>query len=415
MIVMDELVLKTALAPNDEKARLIRELLEISSRAGVYPAEIGTIYHALKRGDLAPMTTPAFNVRGLTYEIARVIWQAAIRLDVGPIIFELAPSEEEMGNQSYEEYAAVVMAAAVREGWQGPVFLQGDHIAVESMQALDSIKALCRRLVRAGYYQLDIDASHIPAPVDSPLETFHRGNARATAELTRLLRSIQSDVRLTIGAEVGEIGMRNTTSQDVDIFMNAYLTDLETGVEIFDKLSVQTGTRHGGIVLADGTCGDMALDLNLAAELSKLVRQEYGIAGLVQHGASTLNLDNLACLPEHGVIEVHLATGIQNIVFDHPAFPEGLRAEMVNRLTAASHTPEGDVVQTQEIELTAAQHFYNARWEAWGLYKTELWEMPASSKEAIGESLEVWVEALFHALKVVGQRESLSQFYSTGK
>jgi fructose/tagatose bisphosphate aldolase len=413
---MDDLALKTALASNQEKTRFVQELSDKACQTGVYPASIGPIYHALKRNECAPMTIPAFNVRGMTYDIARVIWRTAIRLEVGPIIFELAPSEAEVGNQSYEEYAAVVMAAAAREGWQGPVFLQGDHITVESLQTLGQIKTLCHRLISAGYYQLDIDASHIPASEDAPLEVFHRDNAQATAELTRYLRSIQPDAWLaTIGAEVGEIGQRNTTITDIETFMDAYISGLGSEVDAFDKLSVQTGTRHGGIVLADGTCGEMALDLSLAADLSKLVRQEYGIAGLVQHGASTLSLENLACLPEHGVIEVHLATGIQNIVFDHSDFPDGLRKDMITRLTTPSQNPEGDASQLPIDELTTAQRFYHARWEAWGLYKAELWQMPASSKVAIGETLETWVEALFYALQVVSKSETLSQFYSTGK
>lgn len=413
---MDDLAKKAALASNDQKTPLLTALREEVSRTGVYPAAIGPIYHALKRGECAPMTIPAFNVRGMTYDIARVIWRTAIRLEAGPIIFELAPSEAEVGNQPYEEYAAVVMAAAAREGWQGPVFLQCDHIAVESLQALDSIKALCSHLVGAGYYQLDIDASHIPALEGVPLEVFHRCNAQASAELTRYFRSLQPAASpVTIGAEVGEIGQRNTTLEDIEIFMDEYLSDLGVEVDAFDKLSVQTGTRHGGIVLADGSCGNMVLDLSLVSDLSKLVRQKYGIAGLVQHGASTLSLENLKCLPEHGVIEVHLATGIQNIVFDHPAFPEDLRTEMIARLATVSQNPEGDASLTQDDELTAAQRFYHARWEAWGLYKAELWQIPSESTAAIGETLETWVEALLHALQVVGQRETLSHLYPTEK
>jgi fructose/tagatose bisphosphate aldolase len=410
---LDELVLQTVLAPEAQKPKLIQGLVEEARRASVFPASIGPIYHALRRGEISPMTIPAFNVRGMTYDIARAIWRMAIRLQAAPIIFELAPSEAECCRQPFEEYAAVVMAAAAREGWQGPVFLQGDHIAVESLQALEDIKSLCERLVRLGYFQIDIDASHIPVPEGVPLEEFHQLNARSTAELTRKIRSIQpQELPVTMGAEVGEIGKRNTTPEDIEIFMRAYLSALGSETPIFDKLSVQTGTLHGGIVLKDGTTGEMPLDLDLAVQLSQIVRQDYSIAGLVQHGASTLSLENLACLPERGVIEVHLATGIQNIVFDHPAFPVDLRAEMVSRLVSSNVTPEGDTPLVEDDEFTAAQRFYHARWEAWGLFKQELSQLPEASREAIGEAVEDWVEALFYALRVAEKGDVLARYKS---
>lgn len=408
----DKLAIETALAPVEERIPLIKNLTDLAIKSGVFPATIVHIYRGLATKKLPPMTIPAINLRGMTYDIARVVWRVAVNQNAGPIIFELAPSESEIGDQSFEEYAAMILAAAAREGWRGPVFLQGDHIAVESIEAVSEIKILCRRLINAGFYQIDIDASHIPPPHEANLSTFHQENAFITAEITEYIRSVEDpDIPITLGAEVGEIGKRNTSPKDVESFMSAYLARLSKGIIPFDKISVQTGTRHGGYVLVDGTTGEMPLDLLLIADLSRMVRDQYNITGLVQHGASTLSFENLASLVDRGVIEVHLATGIQNIVFDHPAFPAELRSEMISSLVIPLHTPEGVEQQDKSDNLSDAQQFYNARWSAWGTYKHQLWNLPDEVKNEINITLEAWFINLFRSLQIINRQQFLRQYY----
>ena len=54
---------------------------------------------------------------------------------------------------------------------------------------------------------------------------------------------------------------------------------------------------------------------------------EYGMAGAVQHGASTLPAELFDRFPELGACEIHLATEFQNMLFDHPPFPAELKRE----------------------------------------------------------------------------------------
>jgi hypothetical protein len=54
------------------------------------------------------------------------------------------------------------------------------------------------------------------------------------------------------------------------------------------KISVQTGTSHGGVVLADGSIAKVQLDLDALRALSQDARTKYHLGGAVQHGASTL-------------------------------------------------------------------------------------------------------------------------------
>ena len=66
------------------------------------------------------------------------------------------------------------------------------------------------------------------------------------------------------------------------------LARVAPGAVGLSKISVQSGTSHGGVVLADGSIADVKLDLETLRELSEIARKEYGLSGAVQHGASTL-------------------------------------------------------------------------------------------------------------------------------
>ena len=94
-------------------------------------------------------------------------------------------------------------------------------------------------------------------------------------------------------------------------------------VEPISKVSIQTGTSHGGVPLPDGSMAKVSIDFDTLDRLSTVARDEYGMAGCVQHGASTLPDDAFHHFPEHGTAEIHLATGFQNILYDGGGLPDG--------------------------------------------------------------------------------------------
>ena len=398
-----------ALAPLDERYSLATSLRADLRAMGVYPASIRSLYQALGRGELPAMTVPAFNVRGLTYELGRAFWRTALELQAGPFLFELAPSEASTGHQTFEEYAALALAAAAREGYRGPVFLQGDHFGIDSPAEQADVLALAQRAIKAGFYQLDIDASYLADPQSNDLAGRHLPNARATASMITDLRGLEPQgAWLTLGGEVGEIGGPDTSVPELLAFCRDVSRHLPAGVDGLDKVSAQTGTRHGGIVQPDGAPGCMEMDIDLAADLSRQARA-LGLAGLVQHGASTLSLDDLARLPAAGVVEVHLATQIQNIAFDHPAFPPALLNQMRERLVTSAREAEGDRTIGRE-PMSEAQRFYHSRWTAWGLFRAELLDLSEGILQPITQSLGAWVGAIFRALRVDGCAERVRAY-----
>ncbi|HUJ84343.1 MAG TPA: hypothetical protein VLV84_01925, partial [Candidatus Acidoferrales bacterium] len=79
------------------------------------------------RGEFSGFTVPAINLRSMTYDLARAIFRVAKKNDSGAFVFEIARSEIGYTNQPPVEFASMVMAAAIKEEYSGPVFIQGDH------------------------------------------------------------------------------------------------------------------------------------------------------------------------------------------------------------------------------------------------------------------------------------------------
>jgi hypothetical protein len=159
------------------------------------------------------------------------------------------------------------------------------------------------------------------------------------------------------------------------------------------KISIQTGTSHGGVVLPDGTLAQVAIDFQVLKELSRIARAAYGMGGTVQHGASTLPDEAFHQFVTHEAIEVHLATGFQNILYDHEKFPVELRQRIYDYLKA-NHASEWKSGKTEE------QFLYSTRKKGLGPFKADLWNLPEEIRAALRLSLEEKFGFLFDQLQV---------------
>lgn len=410
---MDALVREAVFGdqPTRERARWL--IWEIGQQTGARPASIHELYLARGRGDVSAFTTPAINVRMLGYDTARAIFRAAVRMDVGAVICEIARSEIGYTEQRPAEYVAVVTAAALREGFDHPVFIQGDHVQVNAKKyasdpaaELDAIKALIDEELHAGFYNIDVDTSTLVDLSQKTLDEQQRTNYERAAELTKYIRERERNgVVVSVGAEIGEVGGKNSDVHELKAFMGGYeRTRHRLGVKHgISKISVQTGTSHGGVVLPDGTIAKVQLDLAALKELSRESRALYGLGGAVQHGASTLPPDAFGNFPQCEAVEIHLATNFQTMVFDHPKLPAALRAE-VNAWVKAECKDEWKKGDTEE------QFIYKSRKKAIGPFKRKFWDLPADIRGAIGADLEKTFSFLFEQLKVGNTRAATDRF-----
>jgi fructose/tagatose bisphosphate aldolase len=389
-----------------------KEIRRMAAEAGIYPASIQALYEKIGRGQYSGFTVPAINLRGISYDMARAAIRAALNDQVGPVIFEIARSEMSYTLQTPGEFAAMVMAAALKEGYKGPLFIQGDHFQIrrknfsnEPQKELDFVRSLIKQSIEAGFYNIDIDASTLVDIDKADLAEQQLNNGKITAEMTQYIRSIQPDgITVSVGGEIGEIGAGNSTVEDLKAFMHRYQEHLPSGLQGISKISVQTGTTHGGIALPDGTIAKVKLDFDTLQKLSKMAKTEYGMGGAVQHGASTLPDELFDMFPKVGTLEIHLATGFQNIVFDSPNFPADLMAKIQTGLTAKypAERKAGD---------TDTQFYYSTRKRAFGDFKQELWNLPAATLQKIGEELEERFALLYRKLNLAGTRNVLDEVY----
>src|SRR5688500_18057035 len=375
----DRLVHQAVFGEPDAREAARWLLWEIGQVQGVRPASINDLYLARGRGECSGFTVPAINVRMLAYDTARAVFRAARTGRAGAIILEIARSEIAYTDQRPAEYVAVMIGAALREGYTQPLFIQGDHCQVNHKKyqsypagEVGEVKKLSAEEVGAGFYNIDVDTSTLVDLSQPTLSEQQRLNYERAAEITEFIRQHEPEgVTVSVGAEIGEVGMKNSTVEELHAFMQGYNRSLAALGDYpgISKISVQTGTSHGGVVLPDGTMADVKLDLQALAALSKVAREQYGLAGAVQHGASTLPSNAFGNFPRIETAEIHLATNFQNIVFDHSRLPAQLREQIRTWLdeNAAGERKAGD---------TAEQFYYKARKKAIGPFKGELWELP---------------------------------------
>jgi len=399
---IDAVVQKLVLTDNiREKETLAREIQAQAAAKGAFLASIHDVYKARGNGKGKNFTVPAMNLRSLTYFLARAIFRTANKLKAGAFIFEIAKSEMGYTNQPPIEYSAVILAAAIKEGYAGPVFVQGDHCQIKASayyenktKEVSGLKDMVADCIAAGFYNIDVDSS-TTVKLDRPtLTEQQRDNFEVCAEMTKLIRSLQpKGIDISVGGEIGEVGNKNSTVEELEAFMDGYNQTLGKDSEGLSKISVQTGTSHGGVVLPDGTIANVSVDFNTLKELSSVGAKKYGMGGAVQHGASTLPDNAFSKFPEINTIEIHLATNFQNKTLDSKLFPKDLYSKMVewSKVNCASERKAKD---------TDEQFIYKARKRALGQFKKEIYSLPLSVKEGIAAELEKNFEFLFMQLNV---------------
>jgi len=406
---------KTAmeLVMNDDvtkKKQLAKKILDVAHEKGAYPSSIHEFYMARGKGEFSGFTVPAINLRSMTYDLARAIFRAAEKNRSGAFVFEIARSEIGYTNQPPIEFASMVIAAAIKESYSGPMFIQGDHFQVNAAKfkenpdkEIEALQTLIQDAISSGFYNIDIDSSTLVDPSKPALKEQQLLNYEVCAKVTQFIRRIEpKGTKISVGGEIGEIGRQNSTPEELRAFMAGF--EDKTGNLIgMSKISVQTGTTHGGIVLPNGSIAQIKLDFNTLERLSRIARKEFGLAGAVQHGASTLPPEAFHKFVECETAEVHLATDFQNMIYESEHFPAELKSKMYEwlRVNAAGEAKQGE---------TKEQFLYKTRKKALGPFKKEIMRLPQETRDAIAAELENKFDFLFKQLNVVNKRALVNKY-----
>ena len=375
---------------------------------GIFPSSIHELYIGRGKGEIPnTFTVPAINFRVLPFEAARAVFQTANKMNAGAFIFEIARSEIGYTDQRPSEFTTNILGAAIAEDFQGPVFIQGDHFQISAARyatnpdaEVMAIKKLSEEAVHAGFFNIDIDTSTLVDISKTTTADQQQVNTSLSAELSNYVRGLEpKGITISIGGEIGEVGKENSTEEELRVYTDQYNQKLETlspGTIGLSKISIQTGTSHGGVVLPDGSIAKVSVDFDTLKALSRIARDDYGMGGAVQHGASTLPQDAFSKFVDAEACEVHLATNFQNMFYDNA--PQNLIEEIYAYLDK-NHGSE------RKADMTDDQFYYKTRKRAFGPFKKEIWAISDESKAAISKKWAAQFNQLFDSLAVAETRK----------
>jgi fructose-bisphosphate aldolase, class II len=408
---IDELVRAAVFAENEDVRDTARWLIgEVGRQVGIQPASIHDLYMARGRGEVGGFTVPAMNIRAASYDSGRALFSAARELKVGALICEIARSEIGYTDQRPAEYVTVMTAAAIREGWSGPLFVQGDHFQVNAKKyAADpepevrAVKDLIREAIHAGFYNIDVDTSTLVDLSRATHEEQQEVNYRLSAELTAYVRKHEPEgVTVSVGGEIGEVGTENSTPEELRAYMDGFARELEHRRKAraasspgLSKISVQSGhlaRRRGPPRRLHRRCRDRLRNAATCSPRSRATstgsparcstappRSRRGVRDLPGRG-------DRGDPPRHQLPE-HLL---------RPP-PGELRERMYEH---CEHFPtSGRADDTEE------QFIYKTRKKTLGVFKKELWELPEETRAGIRAALREQFEFLFRKLAVVDTAE----------
>jgi len=207
-----------------------------------------------------------------------------------------------------------------------------------------------------------VDLSH------STLKEQQRLNYELVADLTAYIRSIQPPgVQVSVAGRLERWERKTVRSRSSGLLWTvcARSWPKRTGPEghFQDQHSDRDHPRRSSS--SRWKVAQVSLDFDTLERLSRVAREEYELAGAVQHGASTLPPRSFISFPARAA-EIHLATEFQNMIYEDPAFPADLRQEIYEHLEKdpSSEHKEGE---------TKEQFIYKNRKRAFGPFKAKLW------------------------------------------
>nr|MBU1328906.1 triose-phosphate isomerase [Candidatus Omnitrophota bacterium] len=373
---IDYLAKEAALNSNDDIKAAAQFLIRSAAISlGIIPASINDFYMARKNDTWKDMTVPAVNIRTDGYETARQVFRVVKEQKIGAIILELAKSETRYSGQSVSEFTTVGFAAAIKEGYTGQIFFQGDHYQVdqkkyakEPNKEIDTLKRFIRESILAGEYNIDLDPSTLvneealdeivvfennlvdkylkgrpelaqgldesglkalrhklidelpltneqETTLDALYERLHRDTAKVTMEFMRYIRGLEKELldgKITISIGIEERHIDNPKHKNNPSTVKG---SIALAQKILKMCTAEGLVGPSKIALQTGTMHGLGGKVDFGIyERHLAAAPSLGIAVFVQHGASTIkDRGDFKKMPIGGVGEVHLATEYQKI------------------------------------------------------------------------------------------------------
>ena len=366
------------------------------------------------RGDIGGFTVPAINVRVMAYDTARAIFRTAMAGRPGRIILEIARSEIAYTEQRPAEYVSVMIGAALREGYTLPALHPGRPLPGQPQEVPGRSRGrggrgeeAHRRGDRRGLLQHR--RRHLDAGGPLARRRWRSSSARTTSARRRSPAFIRgrsrAGVTVSVGGEIGEVGMKNSTVEELHAFMQGYnrsAVRARQARRASARSRCRPARRTAAWCCRTARIADVKLDLEAleAAQQggARGVRAGRGGAARCEHAALQrvrqlpANRDGRDPprhqLPEHRLRPSQTAGG-----------PEAADPDWLDE-NAAGERKSGD---------TDEQFYYKARKKAIGPFKRELWGLPEDIRTAIAADLERTFAFLFEQLNVNGTTDHINR------
>lgn len=420
--VVDKVVYTTVFSTDDAlKAKTRRIIYHLAKDLGIYSASIQPFYKAFAQGSIKNVTVPAISMKTLTYDLCRCVFRVAKTQNAAAFTFELSYGESQYTKQTPEEFVAVILGAAIKEKYTGPIFIQGgpctfDPIAYKKDRSkeLTRVKDWVERLIAAGFCNIAIDGSTLIETSNPSLHAQQKENVYVTAEVTKFIRDREQkrhaakltkghsdsiiqctdDAPIAISAAIEYTNDDENTLETVESFMNHYLYQIphKTGISnlCVKTPTVKKNTKKPGV------------NLNLLESIGQIAREAYGLAGPTLQNTS-LPVTQYEKFVKTRIVEAHLSTAFQDEVFD--ALPANLRGEMYAWVKKAH-------AYFREPDWNDEEFIHYKREKAFGLFKKKLWHLSDEEKKPIIHAVETYIGRLFEALSVANTKKSVEKYVS---
>ena len=407
---MDQLARAAVFGDDDEKQHARWLIWELGQAVGVRPASIHDLYLARGRGETHGFTVPAINVRGMAYDTARAIFRTAIALEAGAFILEIARSEIAYTDQRPAEYVAVMLAAALREGFRGPVFIQGDHFQINAK------KFAAERRHRGERRQ---DAGH--ARRSRPASTTSTSTRRRSSTSTKPTLDEQQRLNYEVGVDILTT-VRELQPQKRDDF--GWRRDRRG--------------RHGEQHRRRAARVHGRVRRRAAARRRGLVEDQRAIGDVARRGGAGGRLDRRReARPRHA--RAPLEGGARRVSACRRGAAWGVDAarQRVQQLSKARDggDPPGDELPEHAVRSPAGrsprddlqwlaanakderkpndsdeQFYYKTRKKALGPFKRQLWDLPDATKATLAKAYDEKFTFLFKQLAIGGTAPIVAKF-----
>src|SRR3989449_10081018 len=112
---------------------------------------------------------------------------------------------------------------------------RSDHVQVNAKKyaadpetELQALRTLIEEELHAGFYNIDVDTSTLVDLSQQTLDEQQRVNYERAAEFTKFIRDREPEgVTVSVGAEIGEVGGKNSDVHELKAFMDGYTRTLK--------------------------------------------------------------------------------------------------------------------------------------------------------------------------------------------